>query len=173
MAVSVRSIESGDIEVGWGAIAPNPLSMDWPATAGIVVGLRCGRVCRGNVYLDLPEDPMQSPVLVCMLCGRTPRNMRLARSSQTSRAGYGEAQRYQRTISRTQGSTGIAARILAHVPLAPSYTTAWAIGRPMRISTEEVRIFLCGLVEQGLVEEFTYAAGVTGRPAQGYRRVVI
>lgn len=173
MAVRAEEIESRDITVGLGTLAPTvPMASDWPTTAGVVTGLRCSRQCRGNIYLDLPEHPQHPPMLVCMLCGRTPRHIRVARPQAVPRAGYGEAQRNQRAQSREQGSTGMAARILSEVPEAPSYTTAWAIGRPMRISTEEVRIVLSGLVERGLVEQFVYEAGVTKRPSLGYRRPV-
>jgi hypothetical protein len=157
----------------WGSGPPSPLDRSEPLTAGIVTGVRCGW-CRGNLQLDLPEHPLLPPALICMMCGRSPRrHLRLLREPQRSpavRAGYGEAQRVQRAISREQGANGMAARILGQVPLSPAYITAWAIGRPMRISTEEVRDVLSRLVEAGLVEEFEYEAGVTRRRSLGYRR---
>lgn len=140
---------------------------------GVVRGIRCP-FCEGNVYASDGE-------LACMMCARTLLLMPSVtgsveigtgwRAPVTRRVGDGEAQRTARGISEAQGSTGLAARILAAIPEAPEHVTAWALGRPIRIPTEEVRAVLLELIDLGLVVEVLYQAGcVEKRTSRGYQR---
>ena len=160
-----------DDSYDWGAPVPPPM----PSSHGVVGGIRCP-FCKGNCWSD-------GESVRCMMCARALRLTKgpqpqalgsAAPSRRSCRVGDGEEQRVARSISRSQGETGLKARLLQSIPEEPSYTTAWALGRPIRTSTEEVRSLLRELIDLGLVREVRYQAGCV-RPknkplAVGYQR---
>jgi len=84
------------------------------------------------------------------------------------RVASGQTRRTARAISRDDGSTGLAARVLRLVPTdANTYIVVEALSRALAVRRDLVRHALDGLESQGLVERFTFQGGYR----VGWRRV--
>lgn len=131
-------------------------------------------LCGGPAVHDTGE-------LRCMLCTRelvvdglsaagrvTSLRLRTGAPPGLVRVAPGQPRRTARALSRADGSTGLAARILRLVPKATeSYVAVETLATQLAIRRELVRGALEALESQGLVEQFTRAQGYR----TGWRRI--
>jgi len=143
---------------------------------GMIAGLRCP-FCRGNCHGDGEE-------ISCLMCGRQLRATTDApRGGPQVLGGTGpipirksndvaEVKRAAMNRARDDGSTGLQARLLRAIPEEPGRIGAWALARPLRVSTSLVRDLMDELIDLGLVRAVEYQAGCVERrrPTRGYQR---
>lgn len=124
--------------------------------------------------------------LKCLLCGRELTVIALSSRGRVQALGLrrpsdaplmrvapGATRRNARVLSRSEGGTGLQARVLKLVPHGPTqYTVVEAVTRALSVRRELVRAALDGLESAGLVERFDFNQGYrigyrrTGQPRQ-------
>jgi len=130
-----------------------------------LLGLLCP-CCAGAALCDEGD-------IRCLLCAR---ELRIAAMSDTGRVlalqpsgtaaptlvrvQTGLSRRTNRHLSKIDGLTGLCARILKLVPSGPDdYVVVETLAVALQVHREDVRAALSALVDQELVEPFTFAQG--------------
>jgi len=95
-------------------------------------------------------------------------DLRHPREVALVRINTGQIRRAARTLSKSEGVTGLQARVLKLVPRGPDgHAVVEAISRTLSVRRELVRSALDALESDGLVERFVFNKGYR----VGYRRV--
>jgi hypothetical protein len=82
------------------------------------------------------------------------------------RVAPGQSRWIHRRLSKGESQNGLCARVLKLTPPGPEYTVVESLATTLAVSRDEIRQALARLVEQKLVERFTFASGYR----TGFRR---
>jgi hypothetical protein len=138
-----------------------------------LLGLLCP-ICDGAALCDEGD-------IRCLLCSRELRIVAMTTAGRVLalspsataaptlvRVQTGLSRRTNRHLSKIDGLTGLCARIFKLVPPGPhDYVVVETLAVALQVHREDVRAALSALVDQGLVEPFTFAQGYR----TGWRRV--
>ena len=174
------------------ALAPPSLGSVSGPPGALSVQRRAGRIWLGNFLVPEVSFVIKAPCPACdgpVLCDQGDLQcMHCAREMVASEVSYngritavllgrnqpaalvrvapGQSRWTHRRMSKIDSQNGLCARVLKLTPRGPEYTVVESLATTLAVSRDEVRSALARLVEQKLVERFTFASGYR----TGFRR---